>query len=176
MDQISIDRIKLLHPKVRDEVRKGYDYVNKRLLGKGVRCRITRVYSTFKEQAELFAQGRTKGGKIVTRAREGESYHNYGLAFDFVILLDKNGDGHFEEVSWDINSDNDHDGIADWIEVANYFKSLGWKWGGDFKTFKDAPHLEKTFGYKAIDLLNKYNADDETAEVIGGKTYKWVNL
>ena len=38
------------------------------------------------EQAALFAIGRTAPGKIVTKARPGESYHNHGLAFDWAPL------------------------------------------------------------------------------------------
>ena len=38
------------------------------------------------EQTALYAIGRTSPGKIVTKARAGESYHNYGLAFDWVPL------------------------------------------------------------------------------------------
>jgi peptidoglycan L-alanyl-D-glutamate endopeptidase CwlK len=41
---------------------------------------------TMEEQAALYAKGRTSKGKIVTKARPGESYHNYGLAFDWVPL------------------------------------------------------------------------------------------
>lgn len=39
---------------------------------------------TMKEQDELYAQGRTRPGKIVTAAKGGESAHNFGLAFDFM--------------------------------------------------------------------------------------------
>ena len=38
------------------------------------------------EQTALFSVGRTSPGKVVTKARAGESYHNYGLAFDWVPL------------------------------------------------------------------------------------------
>jgi hypothetical protein len=39
---------------------------------------------TMEEQAALYAKGRTDGSsKIVTKAKPGESYHNYGLAFDW---------------------------------------------------------------------------------------------
>jgi hypothetical protein len=41
---------------------------------------------TMEEQAALYAKGRTAGGRIVTKAKPGESYHNYGLAFDWVPL------------------------------------------------------------------------------------------
>jgi peptidoglycan L-alanyl-D-glutamate endopeptidase CwlK len=42
---------------------------------------------TSEEQNELYAQGRTKPGKIVTNARGGSSFHNYGMAFDFVPIF-----------------------------------------------------------------------------------------
>ena len=42
---------------------------------------------TMEEQAALYTKGRTKQpGKIVTKAKPGQSYHNYGLAFDWVPL------------------------------------------------------------------------------------------
>lgn len=47
------------------------------------------IYCTLRtndEQTALFYQGRKTAGKIVTEARGGESYHNYGLAFDCVPL------------------------------------------------------------------------------------------
>ena len=176
MDKVTTERIKYLHPKVRNEVSKAVEYINKKLLGKGVRLRITWTHRTFKEQDELYAQGRTKPGKKVTNARAGFSFHNYGLAFDIVIILDKDGDGNFTEVCWSTVADNDYDGKADWMEVVAHFKSIGWKWGGDFKKLVDSPHFEKTFNHTETQLLNKYNADDDFAEVIDGKTYNWVNL
>lgn len=42
---------------------------------------------TWEEQDGLYAQGRTKPGKIVTNARGGESFHNHRCAFDFVPMV-----------------------------------------------------------------------------------------
>lgn len=176
MDKISLQRINLMHPKLRAEALKAYNHINSKILGKGVRLRLTSTLRTFKEQDALYAEGRTVPGTIKTKARSGFSFHNYGLAFDIVILLDKDGDGVFTEVSWSTVADHDKDGIADWKEVAVYLKSLGWTWGGDFKNMYDPPHFEKTFGYTANQLLNKYNADDDFTEVIDGKTYTWVKI
>lgn len=50
----------------------------------GIRPLIYCGFRSFEEQLALFAQGRTKPGRIVTKAKPGESYHNYGLAFDWV--------------------------------------------------------------------------------------------
>lgn len=38
---------------------------------------------TFEEQNDIFAQGRTKAGDVVTRAAGGMSPHNYGMATDW---------------------------------------------------------------------------------------------
>jgi len=48
------------------------------------------IYCTlrgFDEQDELYAQGRKTKGKIVTNARGGESFHQYGIALDCVPLV-----------------------------------------------------------------------------------------
>jgi len=41
---------------------------------------------TMEEQTALYSLGRSAPGRIITKARAGESYHNYGLAFDWVPL------------------------------------------------------------------------------------------
>lgn len=183
MDLITLDRIKLMHPKLRKEVLEAYAHVNNKLLGKGVRLRFAYTLRTFKEQDDIYAQGRTRlfdssGKRLgkVTNAKGGQSIHNYGLAFDIVILLDKDKNGTFEAASWDTKADSDKDGMSDWMEVVNYFKSIGWVWGGDWKSFPDAPHFEKTFGHTWRSLQQKYNAGDVTTEIIDGRPYKWVNL
>lgn len=132
-------------------------------------CRFTCTLRTFAEQDVLYAQGRTKlydaqGVRlgIITNAKGGQSLHNYGLAFDIVLLDGTN-------VSWDTVRDFDKDGVADWMEVVNIFKKSGYEWGGDWK-FTDKPHLQKVFGYTWQELLVKYNKKD----IIPGTQY--VNL
>lgn len=147
MDQISLDRLKLLHPKLRDEAFEIYEEI----LKAGVNIRVIYTLRTFAEQDALYAQGRTKPGKIITKAKGGLSMHNYGLAIDFAILKDG------KQVLWDLKVDLDKDGKSDWMEVVTIFKQYGWTWGGDWKFF-DAPHFEKSFGYSVRQLLNLYNA------------------
>ena len=43
---------------------------------------------TRERQSILYAQGRTAPGRIITRARAGRSYHQYGLAADLVMWID----------------------------------------------------------------------------------------
>jgi len=157
MDKITLERIDRMHPAVKDDLKRDYLYCNNKILGRGVRLRFAQTLRTFEEQDELYAQGRTKAGPIVTNAKGGQSYHNYGLAFDIVLMIDKNLDGNFEEVSWDRIKDSDKDGIADWEEVTKFFERKGWENGA---RFGDAPHFQKNFGINWRDLLRRYKAKD----------------
>jgi peptidoglycan L-alanyl-D-glutamate endopeptidase CwlK len=154
-DAITLDRIKLLHPKLREEADAIYTEICEALSGRAM-CRFSHTLRTFKEQDALYAKGRTAPGPIVTKAKSGLSMHNYGLAIDIVLIVDKDGDGKFESASWDVKSDFDKDGKADWMEVVQVFKQYGWTWGGDWK-FYDAPHFEKPMGYSVRQLLDLYN-------------------
>ena len=147
MDKISIERIQTLHPTIRSKAENDYLAANK-LLPKNVRLRITQAIRTWDEQEELYAQGRTKKGKIVTNAKAGYSWHNYGLAIDICILFDTNNDGTFETASFKVDKY--------WITVANYLKSQGWSWGGDWNTFKDYPHFELTHGFSLSEARRRY--------------------
>lgn len=152
-DKLTLDRIRLMHPAVRNEVEHIYRaQVVPALSGRAV-CRFAYTLRTFEEQSALYAQGRTRlfdsGGRrlgIVTNADAGQSIHNYGLAFDIVLLVDANGDGGHESLSYDAVADYDGDRRADWMEVVDIFKRAGWDWGGDWRSLKDLPHLEKCFG------------------------------
>lgn len=53
----------------------------------GIDVLITSTYRDNESQNAIFAQGRTKPGKIVTYAKGGQSWHNYRLAFDFVPIV-----------------------------------------------------------------------------------------
>jgi peptidoglycan L-alanyl-D-glutamate endopeptidase CwlK len=153
MDNLTLERIKTLHPDVRTEALQIYTEICS-VLPKNVICRFAHTLRTFEEQNQLYAQGRTKlfdsKGKrlgIVTNAKGGQSYHNYGLAIDIVLLVDKDGNGTYESASWDINGDFDKDGVADWNEITIIFLKYGWKYLIDKKGKRwDFPHFQKTFG------------------------------
>lgn len=161
IDNITLKRIELLHPKLREEVKDLY--LNKIVpsLTSNVMCRIAYTLRTFEEQDKLYAQGRTilfdeKGNRlgVVTKAKGGQSFHNYGLALDIVLI-----DG--KTASWNTTKDFDKDGKADWMEVIDIFKNNGWLWGG---TFGDKPHVEKTFGLtwkECLEIKNSGKVDKE---------------
>jgi peptidoglycan L-alanyl-D-glutamate endopeptidase CwlK len=135
-DITTISKIRKAHPRIKLLLDSQYKEINKRL-PIGIRLRLTSVYRTHAEQDILFNQK-----PKVSNAKGGQSIHNYGLAFDICILLDKNNDGKFEKAVWS----GEHFDI-----VVKYFKSKGWEWGGDWK-FKDTPHFQMTFGKKWQDL------------------------
>lgn len=124
---------------------------------RGVPILITQGLRTIAEQDSLQAQGRTKPGSIVTNAKGGYSYHNFGLAVDFALLL-PNG----SSVSWDMNRDYNGNNIKDWIEVVDEAKKLGFEWGGDWTSFKDYPHFQMLFGL-TLTQLRAGNKPSETA-------------
>lgn len=167
-DDITLERIKLLHPLLRDEATMIYYEICEALTGSAL-CRFAYTIRTFAEQEKLYSLGRTLPGKIVTQAKAGHSYHNYGLAIDIVLLQDKDKNGSYETANWDQKTDFDGDQRSDWMEVVNIFKQYGWEWGGDWG-FKDAPHFQKTFGVSVRDLLHKYNTKG-----VDANNYVWIN-
>ena len=159
-DSISLERANKLHPAIRLQVIDLINYLELNFFPKTVQIRIVQSLRTIEEQNDLYAQGRTKAGSIVTKAKGGSSFHNYGLAFDFALMYDKDGNGTYECLSWDTKLDFDRDAQADWMEVVRLFKDKGFTWGGDFKSIQDDPHLEKPFGYDWRELFAKYNNKD----------------
>lgn len=113
----------------------------------GINVQISAGLRDNAEQARLYNQGRTTPGNIVTNARAGYSNHNFGLAVDYFLVSNDGTVGH-----WDITRDMNASGVADWLEVANIAKSLGFAWGGDWTSFRDYPHIEMTGGLSTAQL------------------------
>ena len=103
----------------------------------GIDILITSTWRDNESQNALYAQGRTKPGKIVTNARAGSSFHNYKLAFDFVPIV--NG-----KAQW-----ND---IATFKRAGEIGKRLGLDWAGDWKSFREYAHLQWTGGLSLAQL------------------------
>lgn len=103
---------------------------------KGYVLRMVSGFRSFVEQAIFFAQGRSTPGPIVTYARPGESFHNYGVAFDVV--------------------DRNHGYDIDWEELGKIGESIGLEWGGRWPgKKKDNPHFQLTLGYSLKDFQDK---------------------
>lgn len=133
MDKVLTDQ--RLHPVVRDLALKLQESI---LQKHNVRILYTQGYRSNEYQDSLYEQGRSKPGKIVTNSKGGHSYHNYGLAVDFVPLV--NGKAAWNRI--------------DLFDLAGKEAlKIGFSWGGNWKKFVDKPHLEKNFGLTIADLL-----------------------
>lgn len=111
----------------------------RRAYKEGIYVQISEGHRSNARQNELYAQGRTKPGNIVTNAKAGQSWHNFGIAVDFFLTSD---DG--KKALWTVN--------AKWRRAAAIGKSLGFTWGGDWDGFVDNPHLQMSDGLSLADL------------------------
>ena len=93
---------------------------------------VTAGFRSFEEQERLYAQGRSTPGPIVTNARGGSSFHQYGVAFDVAFLV--NG-----RASWDNN--------LPWERLGKMGELIGLEWGGRWTSFVDRPHFQLVKGY-----------------------------
>ncbi len=152
----SLALIEKLHPAVRENARTAFIAANAALTGRA-QLIITSTLRTFQEQQKIYDQGRTTPGQIVTKAKPGQSMHNYGVALDGALRIDS------KVLDWDFKKDWDGDRQSDWSEVVVIFKKYGFKWGGDWISFQDLPHFEMTFGKKWEDLLALHNANQMDA-------------
>ena len=103
----------------------------------GIDILITSTWRDNAAQNALYAQGRTKPGRIVTNARAGSSFHNYKLAFDFVPIVN---------------------GKAQWNDLATFKRAgaigerLGLDWAGRWISFKELAHLQWSGGLSLAQL------------------------
>jgi peptidoglycan L-alanyl-D-glutamate endopeptidase CwlK len=102
----------------------------------GITITITSTYRDNEAQAKLYSQGRPLGKKV-TDAKPGQSIHNYRLAFDFAPIYD--------------NKAQYNDDLL-FLLCGKLGVSCGLEWGGDWKSFKDRPHLQYTNGLTWQDL------------------------
>lgn len=103
----------------------------------GLNIGISETFRSVERQNELYNQGRTAPGDIVTQAKGSDmsSYHQWGLAFDI-----------YNNVPGDLYN----------LKVLNKAGAIGQKlgleWGGAWTGFKDRPHFQYTFGLSIKDL------------------------
>jgi peptidoglycan L-alanyl-D-glutamate endopeptidase CwlK len=126
-----------LHPKVREMA----EAFEAKAFEEGIPVIITSTYRDFEAQNALYAQGRTKPGKIVTNAKGGQSFHNFRVAFDFVPLRGK-------KPVWGTSG---ADGVL-WERCGKIAESVGLEWAGWWKSFKEMAHCQYTGGLTLKDF------------------------
>lgn len=120
-----------LHPIFREKARR----LLAQLAAEGIPFRLFEGYRSPERQQYLYAQGRTRPGPIVTRAQPWTSYHQYGLAADFVLFIRG-------EWSWDKTGPN----ARYWTRLAELGAGLGLE-----RISFELPHLQLA-GLKIADL------------------------
>jgi len=141
-------KIGQLHPLIRNTA----IFMFSSLLTKGYNVEIVCAYRSFEDQDKQWARGRDKNGKAIigqktfTNAKGGESYHQYGLAFD-IEVYDNNG-----KKNWDFNG-------AMWQKVIAEGKDKGFVSGS---LFNDYPHFEYSFGMPTSVLYSLYKGNQMT--------------
>lgn len=126
MNAISEARLKEVHPKLAERVRSMAEV----LLGESIEIQVTQSLRSCKEQAALYAQGRTAPGSIVTNAKPGHSWHNFGLAVDVAPF-----NGGIPD--WNANH-------PVWKRIVAVGQSVGLLPGSSWRTFPDWPHFQMT--------------------------------
>jgi peptidoglycan L-alanyl-D-glutamate endopeptidase CwlK len=115
----------------------------------GLKIKISETLRTREEQDALYAQGRTKPGKIVTNAPGSScsSYHQWGTAFDF---FRNDGKGAYNESGQFFE------------KVGAIGAALGLEWGGNWKTIVDKPHFQlPDWGSSTSGIKRFYKSPEE---------------
>ena len=142
--------MKQLCPKAQEICTRADAILTQEWAGSGYTWRITSGLRTFAEQAATYAEGRTTPGEpcvhngsrravgtcmqhplgaVVTHAPPGHSMHNYGLAWDAIVML--NG-----AVSWNVQD-------AKFQRLVEVMRNLGAECGIDWSPGKvDPDHFE----------------------------------
>jgi len=94
----------------------------------GFTFRITELYRSNVMQARFYASGRTTSGLIITKAKPGESPHNFALAADGKLLYHGKAIRVHNKIIW-----------REWINLCAGF---GLKSGAEFKSIFDLYHVE----------------------------------
>ena len=124
--------ISALRPELQSKLRQLSDLASR----EGIYIGFAECLRTTAEQDSLYAKGRTTPGNIVTNARGADynSQHQWGIAADFYLDMDVDGDGS--------KSDDAYNDSTHLFEtVGKIAVSIGLGWGGNWKSFVDKPHV-----------------------------------
>lgn len=138
----SVDRDRI-HPGLVDVVEMALEYLE----DDGQPFKVYSGLRTFAEQDELYSRGRSMPGKVVTKAKGGQSMHNYGLAIDCAPLSDPSipqggidwPDPYASFHLWTPLEQAVQD-AADAIDEKED-DGIDFEWGGRWR-FRDCPHVQ----------------------------------
>ena len=126
-----LHRFRLLadvHPTLTAAVRRMVAELDRR----GHTAIITQGARTTARQQALYAQGRTRPGKIVTNAD--------GVRRTSMHQRQHTGYAHAVDLAWIVDARVTWDGP--WALLGELARAEGLVWGGDWTSFRDQPHVE----------------------------------
>ena len=111
----------------------------------GIEARIISGTRSYEEQNALFRQGRFGNpGPRVTGARGGQSWHNFGIAWDI---------GVFEGGEYMTTPEP-------YERAAKVGMNEALTWGGDWKSFQDRPHYQLALPLKISEIRSRFEAGE----------------
>lgn len=113
--------------KLTPNAKKAAEYLLEAGEAEGLLILVTETLRTTERQQELYAQGRTKPGRIVTQLDgvKNKSIHQTGNAFD--VCQNIKGKEYEEDFI---------------VKVGKLGEAIGLEWGGSWKGFVDSPHFQ----------------------------------
>lgn len=123
--KVTEQKLATLHPATRNKVLAWLGECS----AEGLLIYVYEGFRSCERQSQLYAQGRTTKGRIVTKAGPGQSMHQYGLAVDFVPLKPHAKAAGQYEAAW--NSESQYN-QAHAIAAKHGLRRLSW----------ETPHLE----------------------------------
>ena len=114
------------------------------ILDAGITARILSGARTYAEQNALYRKGRFGDpGPVVTKARGGQSNHNFGIAWDIGIFLNGRYLG-------------DSPLYTSAATAALAAGVTGLEWGGNWTGFKDLPHFQLVTGLSLAEVRGRF--------------------
>ena len=109
----------------------------------GIEARVISGTRTYAEQNALFRRGRFGNPPpVVTKARGGQSNHNFGIAWDIGIF--RNGA---------------YQGVTPlYRKAAEVGLEPGLEWGGNWRTFQDEPHYELSCNHRITAVRTNFES------------------
>jgi len=156
MDQNSEARLDLVHPKLAEKIRS----MAEMLAQENIVIKVVQGLRSWDDQAKLYAEGRDDGGnvvdksKVVTNAKPGTSWHNYGLAVDVAPFDAGIPDWNVEHPAWK--------------RIVAVGESVGLTSGSTWRSFPDWPHFQLTG-----QLPESPDDATRTAFTVGGMQQVW---
>jgi peptidoglycan L-alanyl-D-glutamate endopeptidase CwlK len=112
----------------------------------GSKVRLSSGLRTYKEQFDIYLQGRLSPGKVATNAPPGYSAHEYGLGYDLDFIS-----GNYCSPG----------------TIGRAGIAAGFDWGGNFKSIDDPRHFEVTTLYQKEVIWAGYSFDKKAKELYG---------